>query len=91
MNLAETDASEQRQQRASKGKWRRLPLIESRWLRIAMGLGLVAYLVLALSSVEVNWARVAEGASRGLDFLGAFTRRISLAAGMTFGPGCSKA
>ena len=35
-------------------------------------MGLAVYLVVALASVEVNWARVAEGASRGLNFLAAF-------------------
>ncbi|KAE8438434.1 phosphonate ABC transporter, permease protein PhnE [Vreelandella piezotolerans] len=61
-----------RQQAARQGQWRRLPLIESRRLRWALVLGGVVYLVLALASVEVNWARVAEGAGRALNFLGAF-------------------
>lgn len=34
----------------------------------------MAYVILALASVEVNWARVAEGASRGLRFIGAFAQ-----------------
>ena len=61
-----------RQQAARQGQLRRLPLIESRRLRWALVLGGVVYLVLALASVEVNWARVAEGAGRALNFLGAF-------------------
>ena len=61
-----------RQQAARQGQGRRLPLIESRRLRWALVLGGVVYLVLALASVEVNWARVAEGAGRALNFLGAF-------------------
>ena len=65
---------EARQQAARQGQWRRLPLIHRQWLRWAIVLGVVAYLVLALSSVEVNWARVAEGASRGLRFIGAFAQ-----------------
>ncbi|RUR29015.1 phosphonate ABC transporter, permease protein PhnE [Vreelandella nanhaiensis] len=65
---------EARQQAARQGQWRRLPLIHSQWLRWAIALGVVTYLVLALASVEVNWARVAEGASRGLRFIGAFAQ-----------------
>ncbi|NGO90914.1 MAG: phosphonate ABC transporter, permease protein PhnE, partial [Halomonas sp.] len=60
-----------RQVLAHAGRWRRLPLIENPRLRWGLVVGLAVYLVLALASVEVNWARVAEGASRGLNFLGA--------------------
>ena len=69
--MSRTDA-QARQQAARQGQWRRLPLIESRRLRWALALGGVVYLMLALASVEVNWARVAEGAGRALNFLGAF-------------------
>ncbi|MFI8750059.1 phosphonate ABC transporter, permease protein PhnE [Vreelandella lionensis] len=69
--MSMTDA-QARQQAARQGQWRRLPLIESRRLRWALALGCVVYLMLALASVEVNWARVAEGAGRALNFLGAF-------------------
>ena len=69
--MSTTDA-QARQQAARQGQWRRLPLIESRRLRWALALGSVVYLMLALASVEVNWARVAEGAGRALNFLGAF-------------------
>ena len=69
--MSTTDA-QVRQQAARQGQWRRLPLIESRRLRWALALGGVVYLMLALASVEVNWARVAEGAGRALNFLGAF-------------------
>ncbi|MFO7647354.1 phosphonate ABC transporter, permease protein PhnE, partial [Halomonas campaniensis] len=37
-------------------------------------LGGLVYLLLALSTIDVNWARVAEGAGRGLNFLAAFTQ-----------------
>ncbi|XGA79721.1 phosphonate ABC transporter, permease protein PhnE [Halomonas sp. CH40] len=74
MKLTEAALSEQRQKAAQAGRWRRLPLIQSPFLRLALWVGLVVYLILALSSVEVNWARVAEGAGRGLEFLAAFTR-----------------
>lgn len=74
MKLNEAALSEQRQKAAQAGRWRRLPLIQSPILRLTLLMGLVAYLILALSSVEVNWARVAEGAGRGLEFLASFTR-----------------
>lgn len=61
-----------RQQAAQRGQWRRLPLIESKRLRWGLAIGAVVYLALALASVEVNWARVAEGAGRAVNFLGAF-------------------
>lgn len=69
MSMANSSA---RQQSARQGQWRRLPLIESPRLRWSLVLGGVVYLVLALASVEVNWARVAEGSGRALNFLGAF-------------------
>ncbi|MGM0543852.1 MAG: phosphonate ABC transporter, permease protein PhnE [Pseudomonadota bacterium] len=61
-----------RQQAAQRGQWRRLPLIDSPRLRWGIVVAVVAYLVLALASVEVDWQRVAEGAGRALNFLGAF-------------------
>lgn len=57
---------------AAAGKWRRLPLIEDVRYRIALISVVIIYLVLATLSIEINWARVAEGASRGLNFLSAF-------------------
>ncbi|MDN6322171.1 MAG: phosphonate ABC transporter, permease protein PhnE [Halomonas sp.] len=71
MNAANTLA-QRRQQAARCGQWRRLPLIESPRLRWGLAIGAVVYLFLALASVEVNWARVAEGAGRAVNFLGAF-------------------
>ncbi|WP_271910439.1 phosphonate ABC transporter, permease protein PhnE [Vreelandella alkaliphila] len=64
--------SQARQQAAREGHWRRLPLIDNPRVRWGLVLGAMVYLVLALASVEVNWARVAEGAGRALNFLGAF-------------------
>lgn len=61
-----------RQQAAQRGEWRRLPLIDSPRLRWGIVVGVVVYLILALASVEVDWQRVAEGAGRALNFLGAF-------------------
>ncbi|WP_447527513.1 phosphonate ABC transporter, permease protein PhnE [Vreelandella sp. TE19] len=63
-----------RQRAARAGQWRRRPFIESPRLRWGILLGLCVYLVLALASVEVNWARVAEGAGRAVNFLAAFTQ-----------------
>ncbi|SER97484.1 phosphonate transport system permease protein [Vreelandella subterranea] len=61
-----------RQQAAHRGEWQRLPLIESPRLRWGIVFGVLVYLVLALASVEVDWERVAEGAGRAVNFLGAF-------------------
>ncbi|EWH01081.1 phosphonate ABC transporter, permease protein PhnE [Halomonas sp. BC04] len=63
-----------RQALASQGQWRRLPFIADPKLRWGLAIGTVVYLVLALSTVDVNWARVAEGASRALNFLSAFAQ-----------------
>lgn len=67
-----TALAHQRQQAALQGRWRRLPLIKNPRLRWALVLGGILYLALALASVDVNWARVAEGAGRALNFLRAF-------------------
>lgn len=54
-------------------RWRRPPqLIRARPWRIALGLLALAYLGVAIGSVEVNWARVAEGMDRGARFVGGF-------------------
>ncbi len=53
--------------------WRRPPQIvkDSRW-RLALQIGIVVYLVLAVGSVEVNWNRVAVGLERGQRFIMGF-------------------
>ncbi|PWK59184.1 phosphonate ABC transporter, permease protein PhnE [Roseicyclus mahoneyensis] len=50
--------------------WRRPPQIirDRRW-RIAFQIGIVVYLILAIGSVEVNWARVYTGLERGQRFV----------------------
>ncbi|MGJ7456668.1 phosphonate ABC transporter, permease protein PhnE [Halomonas sp. RA08-2] len=63
-----------REQLASQGQWRRRPSIQDPRLRWGLVLGALVYLLLALSTIDVNWARVAEGASRGLNFLAAFAQ-----------------
>ena len=49
--------------------WRRAPVIGNPGLRWTLYLGAVLYLVLALGSMNVNWARLAEGLSRGARFV----------------------
>jgi len=58
--------------RAAAKAWRPPPLIEAAWLRYFVYGGALAYLVLALGTLEVNWARAAEGLERGARFLGGF-------------------
>lgn len=54
--------------------WRKPPFIASPWTRRGLWLGALAYLALALASVEVNWARVSEGLERGWRFVSAFAQ-----------------
>lgn len=54
-------------------RWRRPPvLIKRDWLRWTIYAGTVIYLVLAISTVEVNWTRVYEGLDRGWRFIQGF-------------------
>ncbi|MGQ4877444.1 phosphonate ABC transporter, permease protein PhnE [Billgrantia sp. LNSP4103-1] len=54
-------------------QWKRPPqLITDRRWRWFLQLAVVAYLVLALGSVEVNWVRVIEGLERGARFVQGF-------------------
>jgi len=53
-------------------RWRPPPLIANAWLRLAIYCGAALYLALALGTLEVNWARVAEGLVRGWAFVAAF-------------------
>jgi len=53
--------------------WRRPPqIIKDRRWRIAVQLGILVYLVLAVGSVDVNWARVYDGLERGQRFIMGF-------------------
>lgn len=54
--------------------WRSPPLIDNPWLRWSIYLGVVLYLVLAVGSLHINWARVAEGLERGWRFVAAFAQ-----------------
>jgi len=58
--------------RAAARAWRPPRLIASPPLRWCVYAGALAYAILAVGSVEVNWARAAEGFARGLRFLGGF-------------------
>ncbi len=53
-------------------RWKKPPLIKRAWLRWTIGLGVAAYLALALGTTEVNWVRVWEGLPRGARFFAAF-------------------
>ena len=53
-------------------RWRRPPFIANPVLRYALLGAAAVYLYLAVNSIEVNWARVAEGLSRGWEFVLAF-------------------
>ncbi len=64
---------------AAPGTWRRPPLVASPWLRWAIYLGALAYLVLALGSLNVDWARLADGFGRGWRFIEGFVRPNFLA------------
>ncbi|QAR33830.1 phosphonate ABC transporter, permease protein PhnE [Geovibrio thiophilus] len=61
-------------QTAGGVRWKKKNLIANPYLRIVIVFSAVIYLALALSSVDVNWARVQEGMGRGLAFLGSFLR-----------------
>ena len=53
--------------------WRKPPqMIQSRGWRIALAVGAIAYLVLAIGSVEVNWTRVIAGMERAQRFVSGF-------------------
>lgn len=54
-------------------RWRRPPsLVRDRRWRWLLTIGAIVYLVLAIGSVEVNWARVVEGLDRGWRFIKGF-------------------
>jgi phosphonate transport system permease protein len=52
--------------------WRRPRLISNARLRLALLIGALVYLVLALSSVEVNWTRLSEGFGRAMRLFSGF-------------------
>ncbi len=54
--------------------WRRPPFIADGRLRWALILGAVAYFVLAVGGLEINWTRISEGLERGWRFVAAFAQ-----------------
>ena len=52
--------------------WRRPPLVRSPLLRWCLVIGTAIYLALAFGTMDINWSRVAEGATRGQRFIAAF-------------------
>lgn len=57
---------------AAPRHWRKPPFIQSPVKRWSIYIGSAAYLIVALSSVEVRWQRVWEGVPRGIEFVVAF-------------------
>lgn len=54
-------------------RWSRPPqMVKARHWRIILTLGAIAYLVVAIGSVDVNWTRISEGWERGMRFVGGF-------------------
>ncbi len=52
--------------------WSPPPAIRNPWLRYGLYLGAAVYLSLALGTLHLNWARLAEGLDRGWAFVSAF-------------------
>lgn len=52
--------------------WRKPHFIKRRWLRWTLLLGSIIYLAAAVSSIDVNWARVYLGLDRGAAFVASF-------------------
>ncbi|MDP1931450.1 MAG: phosphonate ABC transporter, permease protein PhnE [Gammaproteobacteria bacterium] len=57
---------------AKGGNWRPLPLISNRNLRWGLNLAVLIYIVLVYYSVDINWARVAQGMDRAINFVSSF-------------------
>jgi phosphonate transport system permease protein len=55
-------------------EWRPPPLVADARLRYAIYGGALAYLLLALGSLEINWSRAVEGLERGWRLVAAFLR-----------------
>lgn len=57
---------------AAPAGWTRPPLIGNPWLRWGLYLGLLAYLIAALSTLDINWQRVLVGLGNGWRVLEGF-------------------
>lgn len=53
-------------------QWRKPPFIESRAVRWCMWFAALTYLVFSVASLDINWARIAQGLERGGAFVLAF-------------------
>ncbi len=53
-------------------RWRPKPLIENAWTRYLVYAVAILYAGLAFGTLEINWARAAEGFARGARFVGGF-------------------
>lgn len=53
--------------------WKKPPFVQRAWLRWALLLGFVCYLIAAYLTIDVNWTRVYVGLERGKQFVLAFT------------------
>jgi len=70
--LSESGVDAKRLALLREGIWKPLPLIRhARW-RWALNAAVLTYIVLAWLSVDVNWARVAQGMDRGVAFMASF-------------------
>ncbi len=55
-------------------QWRKQPFIVNPWVRWGLYLGALVYLVLAIGSLEFNWARIIAGMDRGAAFIAGFLK-----------------
>jgi phosphonate transport system permease protein len=72
MSAAGSADSDPRLLSVKNGTWRPLPFIKKRFLRWGINASVLIYILLVYYSVEINWARVAQGMDRGLNFIGSF-------------------
>lgn len=72
--LGDSAAELLRLTRARQGLWKPLPLVRDSRLRWFINLSVLLYIVLAWYSIDINWARVAQGMDRGLAFVASFLR-----------------
>ena len=57
---------------AVRRRWKRPPFIQNPLLRWGLWFGLAIYLALAFGTMEIDWNRFAEGATRGQRFIASF-------------------
>ena len=58
---------------AADFRWKKPPFISNPWQRWLLIVGLIVYVVLALGTLDINWARVSEGLERGKKFILSFS------------------